>query len=126
MVLVLKMAMFPTFFFRQIRPGKCVLRYFRTKNGFLGNKNKKFKQSKNWCFLRGLTDRFWTIMAFVATSFFLSKIGQENVFYDILKRKNPFLGYQKRRSKSRKIGIIRKRLTHGFGPKMAIFPTSFF
>ena len=65
-------------------------------------------------------------MAFVATSFFSFKIGQENVFYDILKRKNPFLGYKKRRSKSRKIGIIRKRLTHGFGPKMAIFPTSFF
>ena len=58
--------------------------------------------------------------------FFLGNIGQENVFYDILERKNPFLGYQKRRSKSRKIGIIRKRLTHGFGPKMAIFPTSFF
>ena len=77
-------------------------------------------------FLQGLTHRFWTIMAFVATSFFLSKIGQENVFYDILKRKNHFLGYQKTRSKSRKIGIIRKRLTHGFGPKMAIFPTSLF
>ena len=26
-----KMASFPTFFFRQYRPGKCVLRYSRTK-----------------------------------------------------------------------------------------------
>ena len=26
-----KMAIFPTFFFRQYRPGKCVLRYSRTK-----------------------------------------------------------------------------------------------
>ena len=27
--------------------------------------------------------------------FFLGNIGQENVFYDILKRKNAFLGYKK-------------------------------
>ena len=26
-----KMAIFPTFFFRQYRPGKCLLRYSRTK-----------------------------------------------------------------------------------------------
>ena len=46
------------FFFRQIRPGKCDLRYFRTKNGFLGNKNKKFKKSKNWCFSTGVNPSF--------------------------------------------------------------------
>ena len=34
-------------------------------------------------------------MAIFATFFFLSKIGQENVFYDILERENPFLGYIK-------------------------------
>ena len=28
--------------------------------------------------------------------FFLRNIGQENVFYDILKRKNTFLGYKKK------------------------------
>ena len=27
--------------------------------------------------------------------FFLGNIGQENVFYDILERKNAFLGYKK-------------------------------
>ena len=43
-----KMAIFPTFFFRQYGPGKCLLRYSRTKkNAFLGYKNKKFKNSKN-------------------------------------------------------------------------------
>ena len=30
-----------------------------------------------------------------------------------------------RSSKSRKIDVFLKGLTHGFGPKMAIFPTSF-
>ena len=58
--------------------------------------------------------------------FFLGNIGQENVFYDILERKNAFLGYKKRSSKSRKIAIFPKGLIHCFGPKIAIYPTSFF
>ena len=29
----------------------------------------------------------------IFTTFFLGNIGQENVFYDILERKNDFLGY---------------------------------
>ena len=40
--------------------------------------------------------------------FFLVNLGQENVFYDILERKNGFLGYKKRSSKSRKIDIFTK------------------
>ena len=58
---------------------------------------------------------------------FSGNIGQENVFYDILQQKHAFLGYKnKKNSKSRKIDIFPKTLTHGFGPKMAIFPTFFF
>ena len=58
--------------------------------------------------------------------FFLGNLGQEKVFYDSLERKNAFLGFKRRSSKSRKIDIFPKGLTHGFGPKMAIFPTFFF
>ena len=58
--------------------------------------------------------------------FFLGNIGQKNVFYDILERKNAFIGYKKRSPKSRKIDIFPKGLTHGFGSKMAIFPIFFF
>ena len=57
--------------------------------------------------------------------FFLGNISQENVFYDILQRKNGFLSYKKRSSKCRKIDIFSKSLTHGFAPKMAIFPIFF-
>ena len=46
-------------------------------------------------------------------------------FYDILERKNPFLGYKKRSSKSRKIDIFPKGLTRGFGPKMDNLPAFF-
>ena len=58
-------------------------------------------------------------------AFFLGFIGQENVFYDILERRNAFLGYKNRKFQSRKIDIFTKGLTHGFGPKMAIFSTFF-
>ena len=49
----------------------------------------------------------------------------EMVFYDILERKKAFQGYKKKISTSRKIDIFPKGLTHGFCPKMAIFPTFF-
>ena len=55
--------------------------------------------------------------------YFFGNIGKENFFYDILDRKKAFLGYKKNSSNSRKIDIFPKGLTHGFGPKMAIFPT---
>ena len=41
-------------------------------------------------------------------------------------KKNPFQAIKTRSSKRRKIDIFPKGLTHGFGPKMAIFPTFFF
>ena len=58
--------------------------------------------------------------------FFLGNLGQENVYYDILERKNAFLGYKNKKFKKSKIDIFQKGLTHGFGPKMADFPTFFF
>ena len=58
--------------------------------------------------------------------FFLGYIDQENVFYDILERKNTFLGYKKRGSKRRKIDIFPKGLTHGFAKKNGHFSNIFF
>ena len=58
--------------------------------------------------------------------FFLGNVGQEMFFYDIVNEKTPFYAIKKRSSKVRKIDIFLKGLTHGFGPKMAIFPTLFF
>ena len=59
------------------------------------------------------------------STFFFGNIGQENVFYDILERKNAFVGYKNKKFKSRKIDIFRNGLTHGLGQKMAIFPPFF-
>ena len=58
---------------------------------------------------------------------FLSNIGQENVFYDIVERRNAFLGYKNKKfKKSKNCIFFLKELTHGFCPKMAIFSTFFF
>ena len=48
------------------------------------------------------------------------------MFYDILERKKAFLGYKTKSSKSRKLVIFPKGLTHVNGPKIAIFPTFIF
>ena len=50
---------FQFFFFGQYRPGQSLLRYSRTKNAFLGYKNKIFKKSKNWHFFKGVIINPW-------------------------------------------------------------------
>ena len=52
---------------------------------------------------------------------FLVNLDRENLFYDILERKNVILGYKKTKLKSPKNEIFPKGLVHGFGPKKAIF-----
>ena len=63
------------------------------KNAFLDYNNKKFKKSKNWDFFERVRPWFWSKIHHFSIFFFLGNIGHENVFYDILERKNAFLGY---------------------------------
>ena len=59
--------------------------------------------------------------------FVLGNIDQEHVFYDILERKNSFLGYKKKEvQKVEKLPFFPKGLTKGFGVKMVVFPTFIF
>ena len=71
------------------------------KSAFLGYKNKKSKKRKSDIFPKGLTHGIGPIMVIFQT-FFLGNIGQENVLYDILERKNAFLGYKNKKSKKSK------------------------
>ena len=64
------------------------------KNAFLSYKNKMFKKSKNWDFSKAVNPWFWSKKGHFSNFFFLGSIGQENVFYHILERKNAFLGYK--------------------------------
>ena len=72
--------------------------FLNKKNAFLGKKTRRSKSRKIDTLSKGLTHCFGPKMAIFAT-FFLGNIGQENVFYDILKRKNAFLGYKNKKFK---------------------------
>ena len=93
------------------------------KNAFLGYKNRKSKKLKTWHFSKGVNLRFCPKNDLVSNFFVLGKIGQENVFYDILERKNAFLGQENKKFKKSKNWHYSKEVTHGFCPKMAIFPS---
>ena len=89
-------------FFKGVNP--C----FWSKNGhfsnflFLGNiKTRSLKSRKIVIFPKGLTHCFGAKIAIFPT-FFLGNIGQENVFYDILERKNAFLRYKNKKFKKSK------------------------
>ena len=58
--------------------------------------------------------------------FFFRNKNKQNVFYDILERKNAFQAIKTGSLNSRKIDIFLKGFTHAFGKKIAIFPTFFF
>ena len=90
------------FFFRQYGPGKCLLRYFTTKK-LLSKaiKTKSSKSRKIHIFPMGLTHAFGPKMA-IFFHFFFGQIGKETFFYDILKRKNSFLGYKNKKFKKSK------------------------
>ena len=126
MVLVQKWPFFQLFFLCNIWQENYFFDILERRNTFLGYKNMKSKKSKNWHFSKGVNPWFWSKNGHFSNFLFFGNIGQKNVFYDILERKNAFLGYEKKKFKQLKIDIFPKGLTHGFGPKMAIFPTFFF
>ena len=75
--------------------------FYKEKTPFQAIKTRSSKSPKIDIFLKGLTHSFGPEMAIFPT-FFLGNIGQENVFYDILERKNAFLGYQNKKFKKSK------------------------
>ena len=97
-----KMSIFSTFYWGNIDQENVFYDILERKNAFLGYKNKKFKKSKNWHFSKGVNPWFWSKNGHFSNFFVLGNIGQENVFYDILERKNAFLGYKNKKSKKSK------------------------
>ena len=96
------------------------------KNAILGYKNNKFKNSKNCHYSKGVDPWFWSKNDHFSNFFFFGKIGHENVFYDIVERKNALLGDKNKKFKKSKNCIILKGLIHGFWTKMSFFGTSVF
>ena len=83
------------------------------KHAFLGYKNESFKKSKKSYFSKGVSPWFPSKIGHFFHRFILGNKGQEKVFYDILERKNAFLGYKNKKFKKWK----NKDFSKGFGPK---------
>ena len=126
MVLVEKWPFFQPFLFRQFKPTKCLLRYSRTKNSFVSYKNKKSEKTENWHFSKGVTPWFWSKKNHFFNFFFLSNLGQQNVFYDILERKKAILGYKNKKFKKLKNWHFSKRINPRFWSKNGHFFNFFF
>ena len=102
MVLVQNWPFFHVLFLGNIGHEKVFYDILERKNVFLGDKNNKFKKAKNWDFWKGVSPWFWSKIGHFFIFLFLSIIIQGNVFYDILYRKNAFLGYKNKKFKKSK------------------------
>ena len=89
-----KNGLFFNFFFRQYRPRKCILWYYRTNKRLSRLKKQKDQKVEKLTFFG-----FGPKKSHFFQLFFLRNMGQENVFYDNLKPKNAFLGYKKKKFK---------------------------
>ena len=88
------MADFPNFFFLgNIGQKNVFYDILERTNAFLHYKKNKIKKSKSWHFFKGVNP-VSSKYGWFSNFLFFGNVGQENVFYDILERKNYFLGYK--------------------------------
>ena len=120
------MAIFPSFFLGNIGHENVFYDILEWKIDFLSYKNKKFKKSKNWKFPHGVNPRFRSKNAHFSNFVFLGNIGLKNVFYDILERKNPFLGYKNKKFKKSKNWHFSKGVSPWIFSKNGLFLGTFF
>ena len=120
------MAILPTFFLGNIGQQNVSYHILERKNAFLGYKNKESKKSKNWHFSWRVNPWFWSKNGHFSNFFFSGNIAQENVFYDILERKNAFLGYKNKKFKQSKNWHFSKRVNPWFRSENGHFFKFFF
>ena len=123
MVLVQKWPFFQPFFLSNLGQENVFFDILERENAFLGYKNKKFK---NWHFCKGVNPWFWSKNGPFSNLFFLNNIGKENVFYDILERKNAILGYKNKKFKKSKNWHFSKGVNPWFWSKNGHFSNFFF
>ena len=95
------------------------------KKLFQAIKTTSLKSRKIVIFPKGLTHRFGIKNGHFFNFFFQEIQARKMSFMIFYNEKSPFQAIKTRSSKSRKIDIFPKGLTHGFGQKMAIFPFFF-
>ena len=119
------MAIFPTFFLFNIGLENVFYDILERKNAFLLYKKRSSKSRKidifQWIWSMELVQK-WTFFQL----FFLGNIDQENVYYDILERKNAFLGYKNKKFKKSKHWIFFKGVNPWLWSKNCDFSNFFF
>ena len=126
MVLVQKWPFFQLSFLGNIGEENVFYNILERKNRFLSYKNKKFKESKNWHFCKGVNPWVWSKNDHFSNFVFLGNIGHENVFYDILQRKNAFLSYKNKNFNKSKKWHFSKGVNPWFWSKNGHFSNFFF
>ena len=126
MVLVQKWPFFQIFFLRNIGQEDVFYDVLERKNAFLGYKNKKFKKSKNRHFSKGVNPSFWSKNNHFSNFFFYGIQARKLSFIMFENEKTLFWAITTRNSKSPKMDIFPKGLTHGFRPKNGRFSNFFF
>ena len=122
-----KIAHFSIFFFQAIQARKmCFMIFQNEKKTLLGNKNNKLKKSKNLHFSKGFNPWFCSKIGRYCIFFFQAIQARQMCFMIFQNEKTHFQLIKKRSTKSRKIDIVPKGLTHGFAQKLAILPCFFF
>ena len=91
------------------------------KTPFQAIKTRSSKGGKNAIFPKGLIHGFGRKNGYFSNFSFLGKIGQENVLYDILERKNAFLGYKNKKFKNSKNWYFSKGVNPSFSDKNGLF-----
>ena len=126
MVLVQKWPFFQLSFLGNIGQENVFYDILEQKNAFLGYKKKKFRKPKNKHFSKGVNPWFSSKNGHFSNFFFQAIQARKMSFTIFQNEKTAFQALKRRSSKRRKIDIFPKGLTHGLGPKMAIFSTFFF
>ena len=102
MVLVQKWPFFQLFFLAIQARKLCFAIFLNVKQSFWAIKTRSSTSLKIEIFPKKLTHGFGKKNFHFSNFFCLGNIGQENVFYDILERKNAFLGYKTKKFKKSK------------------------
>ena len=126
MVLVQKWPFFQLFLLGNIGQESVFYDILERKNAFLNYKNSIFKKWKNCDFCKGVNPWFLSKIGYFSIFLFLCIIAQENVFYDILERKNACLGYKNKQFKKSKNYDFCKGFSLWFWSKIGHFSNVLF
>ena len=123
MVLVQKWPFFQLFFFGNIGQENVFYDILERKNAFLGYKKEEVQKVEKLTFFQRGNPWFWSKNVHFSNFFFLANIRPENVFYDILERKDAFLGDKNKKFKKSKNWHFSKGVNPWFWSKNGNFST---